>query len=156
MSYKVYKLTSPNGKSYVGVTKLDLNERWQNGRGYRNITDMWNDIIQYGWDNFDKEIIFETDDEHDAREREHIEIKLLTNAYNRYRGIKEYVPTGGERTPSKPVQCVETGIVYSSIKEAARQTGLSKTKISYCCRGIRKRTGGYHWVFFNSTTEVST
>lgn len=45
----------------------------------------------------------------------------------------------------KPVACVETGVVYPSIKEAERQTGIHHTAISMCCDGRRKKTHGFHW-----------
>ena len=145
MSYTVYKLTSPTNRSYVGVTKLPLSVRWNKGQGYRGNAELWNDIIQFGWDNFHKEVLLVTDDQKQARAKEHDEIRRYEDGYNIYRA-EPYVPSGN-RTPPKPVMCVETGIVYESIKEAARQTELSKNKISYCCRGIRNTTGGYHWKF---------
>lgn len=46
---------------------------------------------------------------------------------------------------SKPVQCIETGITYSSAHEANRQTGINFSKICAVCRGERNTTGGYHW-----------
>ena len=46
---------------------------------------------------------------------------------------------------SKPVLCVETGIVYSSASEAERQTGVGNPHISQCLHGKRKTAGGYHW-----------
>lgn len=45
----------------------------------------------------------------------------------------------------KPVVCVETGVVYPSIKAAARQTGIHHTSISMCCDGRQKKTHGLHW-----------
>ena len=45
----------------------------------------------------------------------------------------------------KAVKCLDTGAVYPSIKEAARQTGLNHTAISMCCDGRRKKTHGFHW-----------
>lgn len=53
----------------------------------------------------------------------------------------------------KPVRCIETGIVYHSAAEAARQTGLERSKISACCRGSRHTTGGFSWGFFNKSRE---
>lgn len=53
------------------------------------------------------------------------------------------------KTHCKKVICIETGVVYSSSSEAGRQTGLSQSKISNCCCGTRKTTGGYHWAFYN-------
>lgn len=49
-------------------------------------------------------------------------------------------------TPKK-VLCVETGIIYPSAAEAARQLGLFDTNISACCRGTSKSTGGMHFCF---------
>lgn len=147
MSYKVYKITSPIGRSYIGVTKLPLKKRWHNGHGYQYLPELWEDIITYGWISFSKELVATYENEMEAREREHLEIKKYPDGYNRYRGEKGYVPSENPRTPPKPVVCTETGVKYDSIKDAARKTGLAKNKISYCCRGIRKTTGGFHWQF---------
>ena len=43
----------------------------------------------------------------------------------------------------KPVICVETGVRYSSQREAERLTGLPK--IHNVCHGHQLTTGGYHW-----------
>ena len=50
---------------------------------------------------------------------------------------------------TKSVLCVETGIVYSSTREAARQTGIRNTNISSCARKQYgyKTAGGYHWKY---------
>ena len=45
----------------------------------------------------------------------------------------------------KPVLCVESGAVYRSVKEAAKQTGILHQNISACLIGNRKTAGGYHW-----------
>lgn len=46
-----------------------------------------------------------------------------------------------------PVHCLETGITYSGVSEAARATGCSTSNIVACCKGRRKTTGGYHWEY---------
>ena len=59
---KIYKHTNKiNEKVYIGVTKaLNPNERWQNGHGYKNNEDFWNDICLYGWnEGFKHEILFD-------------------------------------------------------------------------------------------------
>lgn len=48
---------------------------------------------------------------------------------------------------SKPVQCIETGVIYQSAHEAERQTGINFSKICAVCRGDRNKTGGYHWKY---------
>ena len=42
-----------------------------------------------------------------------------------------------------PVICVETGIIYKSIAEAYRETGIRH--ISECCNKLLETAGGYHW-----------
>lgn len=44
---------------------------------------------------------------------------------------------------SHKVRCVETGIVYESIREAIRQTNICG--IGKCLKGKQKISGGYHW-----------
>jgi len=48
---------------------------------------------------------------------------------------------------SRKVECIETGITYPSIKQAAAILNLSAGNIGMCCRGIRHTTGGYHWKY---------
>lgn len=67
---------------------------------------------------------------------------------------------------SYPVLCVETGIIYPSSAEAARQTGLSQGNIANVCRGAKVKdgkgyyytvhsAGGYHWEYVKES-EVKT
>lgn len=61
------------------------------------------------------------------------------------------VQQAGNRRPHdrpelrKAVICVQTGIVYESIAEASRKTGISAGAISFCVRGVTKSSGGYSW-----------
>ena len=57
--YTVYKLTDPEGKIYIGCTGKTVEERWNRGRGYRNYTPIRKAIVQFGWENFKKEILCE-------------------------------------------------------------------------------------------------
>lgn len=41
--------------------------------------------------------------------------------------------------------CIETGEVYESQAEAARETGIGRYNISNCITGKQKTAGGYHW-----------
>jgi hypothetical protein len=45
------------------------------------------------------------------------------------------------------VMCIETGIIYDSINEARRQTGVSNSNIWYSCKGRERRVEGYHWKY---------
>lgn len=48
---------------------------------------------------------------------------------------------------SKPVMCLETGVVYPSANEAARQLGFAQTHISSACNGKYKQMYGYTWEY---------
>ena len=47
----------------------------------------------------------------------------------------------------RKVLCLETGIIYNSLKSVNTQLGLHHHRISQCCKGIRNTCGGYHWRF---------
>lgn len=53
----------------------------------------------------------------------------------------------------KKIRCKETGIVYDSFADAARKTGLNRTKIVSVCTGKRKSTGGYHFEYADQKTS---
>lgn len=48
---------------------------------------------------------------------------------------------------SKSITCVETGIVYDSIRGAERQTGINAGGIVKCLKGQIKTCGGFHWEY---------
>ena len=43
------------------------------------------------------------------------------------------------------IKCVEKNIIYNSMSEAERMTGIPNSNISKVCKGERKTAGGYHW-----------
>ena len=49
----------------------------------------------------------------------------------------------------KPIVCVETGIVYDSIKHASIKNNIDNSSLSKVCRKLRETAGGYHWRFLN-------
>lgn len=55
----------------------------------------------------------------------------------------------------KSVICIETGVIYRSLKDAELQTGINRKNISKVCNrkiynGKKVLTaGGYHWMFYN-------
>ena len=48
---------------------------------------------------------------------------------------------------SKKVECIETGEIFYSTREAGRQMGVNSATISLACNGKRKTAGGYRWHF---------
>lgn len=56
--------------------------------------------------------------------------------------------TRNERTAKmrqKEIVCVENGIHYKSIKEAAKEMGVGITAIANCLKGRAKTSCGFHW-----------
>ena len=57
-------------------------------------------------------------------------------------------------TDSKEVMCVETGELFSSIRQASKSSNVDFSAIAKCCKGKRKTAGGYHWRYvFADVTE---
>lgn len=47
----------------------------------------------------------------------------------------------------KKVHCIEMDVIYSSITDASKQTGINKGNISSVCNGKMETAGGFHWEF---------
>ena len=87
VEYKIYLLKCrATGKSYVGVTSMSLEERWHDGQGYKNQPIIYNDICEYGWNNFEHSLIDTAFTYKESREKERFYIKtmnsLFPNGYN--------------------------------------------------------------------------
>ena len=50
----------------------------------------------------------------------------------------------------KPVICKETGVVYPSIQQCARELGIEATCICACCRGRTKSIKGLHFEYYEA------
>lgn len=48
---------------------------------------------------------------------------------------------------SKPVKCLENGVIYASTMEIQRQLGFKQSGICACCNGKCKQAYGYHWCY---------
>lgn len=69
---------------------------------------------------------------------------------NRYNSVYNDKAKKVGRKLGKKVKCLETGIVYSSISDAARAFGLTTSSVNYVCHGKYKQVKGYHFAFENS------
>lgn len=64
---------------------------------------------------------------------------------------EDYIQNGpiyrklGNELNSKSVVCIETGIIYNSILEASKATGVARAVIRRNCEGLAKRPEKYHW-----------
>ena len=76
MEISIYKHTNKtNGMVYIGQTKQKPEKRWLNGNGYSANTPFGKAIAEFGWDNFEHEIIEVLDNPEEADERERYWIK---------------------------------------------------------------------------------
>lgn len=83
-------------------------------------------------------------------EVDHIDRDLNNNNMSNLRWVsssenKQNMRDGITRTHSK-ILCVETGQVYNSQAEAARQTGIHPYCINCAVNGNQQTAGGFHWV----------
>ena len=52
-----------------------------------------------------------------------------------------------QKKGKKKVMCIESGIIYESIKDAANNTKANYSEIGKCCKSQKYTTGGYHWKY---------
>lgn len=99
----IYKhVNKINGKIYIGQTKYDINKRVGNDpvRAYSNSKKFSNDIIRYGWDNFESFILSEVDD--DLLDKEELYwINYYNSIENGYNRIKSNQLKYLNRKPTK-------------------------------------------------------
>lgn len=55
--YTIYMHITPSGKVYIGQTRLNPEQRWQSGRGYRGCKLFYSEIEKYGWNNIVHKIL---------------------------------------------------------------------------------------------------
>lgn len=173
-----------NGKRYVGITSQSLENRWQNGIGYKRNKHFTDAIKRYGWAAFDHVIVAEKVSKEVAVDLERSLIaeyrtqdkrygynitdggehfkhsaqsKALMSQRRRGKGCGSFSPehiarikahhSGG--SDCRPVRCIETGEIFQSINDAARQKGTNKRGVSGCCRKVKhyNTAGGFHWEF---------
>ena len=51
----------------------------------------------------------------------------------------------GDSVKARRVVCLDTGVVYECIEDAAEASGAHAPNISKCCKGIRNKAAGYRW-----------
>lgn len=153
----VYIHTSPSGKSYVGQTSKSLVKRWgKNGNGYKNQKKFYNAIKNYGWDNFSHSIlcVCNSREEADAAEINFIKkFNSIINGYNVDKGGHSLDEEARKKIseasrPTRKVYCIDTGIVYESVKDASIKTKTYKTTIVKCCKNKLGKTNGLHWAYY--------
>lgn len=60
----------------------------------------------------------------------------------------------GNQNGNKKVLCVELGLVFESIKSAAKFINRDPSGITVVLKGRKKTCGGYHWKYFSSQETI--
>ena len=144
----IYKITNKgNGKVYIGKTKKTPEARWK--QHYRDAENplkrfrLHEDILKYGKDCFDIEIVDEAATDEEACEKEIRWIEkcscIFPNGYNVSKGGRN----GGN---TKKVMNVTTGEVFDSISDAAKKYNKCNRSIAQVLNKPQWKCAGCHWI----------
>ena len=63
------------------------------------------------------------------------------------------VAIGEDRKNAKPVLCIDTGLIYASLTDAAEDVGVTVTALSSCLRGKTNSCKGMSWCFVKESAN---
>ena len=135
-----------NGKRYVGITSKTLNERWNNGKGYKNNKYLTNSIKKYGWDDGFYHYVIEenlTKSEAEQYEKDFIRLWDLRNRNNGYN-----MTDGGEGTSGH--------FVSENNKKIASMTHKGKIISKEHREAISKKVSGNNNPFYGKKHTEET
>ena len=144
-NYKVYKHTTPSNKVYIGITRLDVERRWQNGNNYKHSPHFYNAILKYGWDNIKHEILFDGLSKNNAEKKE---IELIAKYKSNNPDFGYNTENGGNaigkvsEETKKKLSISHKGLHY---KKRRNHTLEEKKKISETLKGRISPMKGKHW-----------
>ena len=151
----IYKITNTlNGKVYIGQS-INVQERFYEHKRKLRLQQHFNKYLQNAYNKHGEYFEFEVIEECDVSELDKREMYWIgyyrsddkQNGYNIMAGGQLNRPCAEQTKAliSRPVLCIETGVVYPSVAEAQRVTGISN--ISLACNGKLCHSGGFHWCF---------
>ena len=152
-TFFIYKATSKTtGKSYIGQTCRLKQRIWEHRRcnlEHENSI-LHREIAKLGFDDFEWEVVDETNDKDEALELEALYVFMYETQYPK--GYNE--TAGGKATPwdwSIPVVCLtldgEYVREYKSSAEAERLDGFHNTTVLECCKGKALTCHGHQFMF---------
>lgn len=127
--YKVYMHTCPNGKVYIGITNMNLSDRWKNGgKGYKKQY-FYKAIVKYGWDSISHEVLL---DGLTKEQAERAEVELITKYQSNDPQFGYNIDNGGKGGAR----------MSESTKEKLRQINRGKQPSEETCRKISEANRG--------------
>ena len=177
--YSVYLITNNfNDKKYVGITSMMPKKRWAKGKGYTDNIHFNNAILKYGWENFDKQILYKGLTQEQAKNKEIELIKEYNSIKNGYNisaggdlGVKHTEITKEKiRQASKKISKesrlsmakklsknvyqydLEGNFIkkFASTSIAGKELNISPAHISAVCNGKRKTANGFIFKYYKS------
>ena len=126
--YTVYQHRNlKNGKSYIGMTSQEPKKRWENGKGYKNNSKMWNDIQNSDWNkDWEHSIIGNFEDKQEALNVEEMFIWLFNSTNDGY-NTSTYGSGNYKRTEKTKKKMSESRIGITFSEESKRKMSESKT-----------------------------
>ena len=76
-----------------------------------------------------------------------IKQKISEKNKGKHASIQTEFKKGHKPLNSKKVLCIETNVVYNTIKEASKDTKIMDCHICEVCKNKRKSAGGMHWKY---------
>jgi predicted GIY-YIG superfamily endonuclease len=153
--FYIYKITSPSGKIYIGITK-DINRRFKSYEKLRckNQIFLYNSILKYGWENHIKEILFTFNNKLQGLNKEKRLIKKfkkLNISLNISNGGEWCSLTGKNNPKSKVVyQYNKKGNflkLWDSLSDVSKKLNISVSELSSACRLKTFYCKNYYWCF---------
>ena len=162
--YDVYLFTFKDGKKYVGMGAVPIEKRWH--YGYKYNKELYAAITAQGGlkkvrkEHFSYPLSCQSAERIEATLIDYFDSSNPEKGYNKTNGrafgdTNRRLPAEAQdkisarnKRQMKPVRCIETGIIYDGIRTAARETGLSSSDISKCCKGLRNYCGNFRWEYY--------
>lgn len=148
--YYIYKHENKlNHKTYIGCSTNPV-KRWRNGFGYQSNKPFFKDIVTFGWNNFNHQILLEIEDPKFASIMEEQLIKTYGAEYNISPASNASIRSLNTKHSVPVIQFSKEGELiaeFPSTSEAERQTGIPYTNISATCSGKRHSAGGFKWQY---------
>lgn len=110
--FKIYKLTFPDNKCYIGQSRRPLAKRWIGG--YKHNSDISNAINKFGWNSIKKELISYAYDQTEADYLETYFISKYKSTDPKY-GYNKTI--GGTHTKQTAEVCLRKSISHTGLKE---------------------------------------
>jgi hypothetical protein len=145
--YFVYKHTTPNSKVYIGITSCTPEVRWQGGYGYKNNSRFFKDILKYGWDNIEHEILAEGLTKDEALQMESAQITLHNSLLPQYGYNQTCTESSAHNIPVNQYSTDGTLLcTFPSVKSAAQSVNAHTSLISKACKH-NTVSKGHLWKF---------